>query len=202
MSTIKLTYFDFNGGRGEDCRIALHLAGVAFEDDRIGRGGWMPLKPSTPYGSLPVLHVDGAQLAQSNAILSWIGLNYGLLPADSFQAARHLGVMVAVEELRSKLGPTLSIKDPGEKKAAREAIAAEYFPRWTANMSAQIGDGPFVGGSDISVADLKLYMVMRWIVDGGVDHITADVFAATPNLMAHHEAVRTHEGVAAWNDAR
>ena len=56
--------------------------------------------------------------------------------------------------------------------------------------------------SDISVADLKLYMVMRWIVDGGVDHITADVFAATPNLMAHHEAIRTHEGVAAWNDAR
>ncbi|MFT4726179.1 MAG: glutathione S-transferase [Granulosicoccus sp.] len=34
MSTYKLTYFDFDGGRGEPVRIALHAAGIKFEDVR------------------------------------------------------------------------------------------------------------------------------------------------------------------------
>lgn len=32
MTQYKLTYFDFAGGRGEPIRIALHAAGIAFED--------------------------------------------------------------------------------------------------------------------------------------------------------------------------
>ncbi len=34
MSHYKLTYFDFDGGRGGPLRIALHAAGLAFEDIR------------------------------------------------------------------------------------------------------------------------------------------------------------------------
>ena len=32
MSKFKLTYFDFDGGRGEPIRIAFHAAGVDFDD--------------------------------------------------------------------------------------------------------------------------------------------------------------------------
>ena len=32
MSKPRLIYFDFAGSRGEECRIALHLAGVDFDD--------------------------------------------------------------------------------------------------------------------------------------------------------------------------
>ena len=35
MSTIKLTYFDMDGGRAETTRIALSIAGIEFEDHRI-----------------------------------------------------------------------------------------------------------------------------------------------------------------------
>lgn len=35
--TPTLTYFDFDGSRGLECRLALHVAGVPFQDVRIGR---------------------------------------------------------------------------------------------------------------------------------------------------------------------
>ena len=33
MAKLKLTYFDFDGGRGEPARLALHIGGIAFEED-------------------------------------------------------------------------------------------------------------------------------------------------------------------------
>ena len=38
MSKPRLTYFDFAGSRGEECRIALHLAGIDFDDVRVKIG--------------------------------------------------------------------------------------------------------------------------------------------------------------------
>ena len=66
MPNLKLTYFDFHGGRGEPARLALSIAGIPFEDDRVPGADWPRRKPSTPFGSLPVLEVDGAIVTQSN----------------------------------------------------------------------------------------------------------------------------------------
>ena len=57
MPKLKLTYFDFHGGRGEPARLALSIAGIPFEDDRVLGADWARRKPSTPFGSLPVLEV-------------------------------------------------------------------------------------------------------------------------------------------------
>ncbi|MEZ4270837.1 MAG: glutathione S-transferase N-terminal domain-containing protein [Myxococcota bacterium] len=65
MSKPKLTYFDFSGSRGEECRLALFVAGVDFEDDRLPKGAWSDLKASTPFGSLPVLKIEGRVALQS-----------------------------------------------------------------------------------------------------------------------------------------
>ena len=35
MSKPKVTYFDFAGSRGEEVRLALVIAGVAFDDNRL-----------------------------------------------------------------------------------------------------------------------------------------------------------------------
>ena len=40
MAKLKLTYFDFDGGRGEPARLALHIGGIAFEDHRISGKDW------------------------------------------------------------------------------------------------------------------------------------------------------------------
>ena len=40
MAKLKLTYFDFHGGRGEPARIALSMGGIPFEDDRVKGTDW------------------------------------------------------------------------------------------------------------------------------------------------------------------
>ena len=121
MSKPRLIYFDFAGSRGEECRIALHLAGIDFEDVRVKRGDWPAMKADMPFGRLPVLEIPGeVPLAHSNAILVFVGRQHRLHPADAFEAARHEALMCAVEELRDTMTPALRITDPEQKRQARE----------------------------------------------------------------------------------
>src|SRR5207253_1774683 len=119
MPLYKLTYFDAATSRGEECRLALHVAGLPFEDERLTRDQWAARKASTPFGALPVLVTDGRQLAQSNAILRFIGSQHGLHPVEPFEAALHESLMCAVEDLRTRMGPIIRIKDEAVKQHPR-----------------------------------------------------------------------------------
>jgi glutathione S-transferase len=196
----RLYYFDAPVSRGEECRIALHLAGVDFEDVRVKREEWPALKTAVPFGALPVLELpERPRLAQSNAILVYVGRRWGLHPKDDFEAARHEGILAAVEDLRVLIGATNRVADPAEKKAAREAFAQTALPGWAANVEAQIvGPGPFFGGAAIQVADVKLFNMVRQLLAGTLDHVPPSVIAGYPKIMRLHDAVKDHPGVKAW----
>lgn len=199
MAKPKLTYFDAPVSRGEECRLALHVAGVEFEDHRLTRDAWMALKPTTPYGSVPILELPGRPaLAHSNAILVYVGQEHGIHPADAFEAARHLGMMEYAEELRAHVSPTMRIKDDEAKKAARVELAANYLPTWGANVEKQIGEGPFFAGAKLHVVDLKLFMVVGWFRGGALDHIPRTVLAPFPKLNRLVDAVGGDPRVKAW----
>jgi glutathione S-transferase len=198
MNKTRLIYFDAPVSRGEECRLALHLAGIDFDDVRIKMADWPALKEQMPYGSLPVLELPGAgAIAHANAILVLIGRRSGLHPADDVEAARHEGMMQHVEDLRARVSPTLRLGE-AEKKVAREALAAEYLPAWGRAAERNIERGPFFGGDRLHVVDLKIYMAVRWFNGGNVDHIPATIFASFPKLIAAHDAVRDHPGVRSW----
>jgi glutathione S-transferase len=198
MVQYKLTYFDFSGSRGEECRLALHVAGVDFVDQRITREAWLALKPSTPYGSVPVLEAEGKPaLAQSNAILGYVGHRYGLLPRDPWRAAQHVAILEAVEELRAKLTHTNTLTDPETKKQARVDFASGPLRAWSQAVERQL-EGPFVAGAEISVADIKIQQIMSSFKKGAIDHVPTDSFASFPRLEALHDAVLAHPKVAEW----
>jgi glutathione S-transferase len=201
MSKPRLIYFDAPVSRGEECRLALHLAKIDFEDVRVKRDAWPALKPTTPFGSVPVLEMPGKPaLAHSNAILVFIGRGHGLHPKDDFEAARHEAMMSHVEDLRAHVAPTLRITDEAEKKKAREALATGYLPTWAGFAEKQIGDGPFFGGANIHVADLKLFITVRWIASGALDHIPKTTFDPFKKLTRIHDAVRDDARIKAWHE--
>jgi glutathione S-transferase len=62
----------------------------------------------------------------------------------------------------------------------------------------QLGDRPFVGGTTLQVADLELYMVVRWLTSGTLDHVPTSVLDHCPKLARLYRAVGDHPGVKAW----
>jgi glutathione S-transferase len=193
-----LTYFDFPRSRGEECRLALFLAGVDFEDRRITSKDWAALKPTTPFGSLPVFEIPGKPpVSQSNAILGHIGRRYGLLPRDEWEAMRLESLLSACEDLRHTVNRTTGIKDIEELKRKRAELVEGPVLAWARNMERQIV-GPFAGGTDISVADIKIYIIVNWFKSGVLDHVPTDVFASFPKLEGVWQSVKQHPKVMEW----
>ena len=126
MPKLKLTYFDFHGGRGEPARLALSIGGIPFEDDRVAPSDWQRRKPDTPFGALPVLEVDGQTLAQSNAINHYVGTLTDLYPSDAWQAALCDEVMEVVEDINTKLAGTFFLPRRKRKPSERRWSKGRY----------------------------------------------------------------------------
>jgi glutathione S-transferase len=204
MPKLVLTYFDFDGSRGEVARLVMRLAGIAFEDRRIARNDWRALRDKTPYQSLPVLEVDGKVIAQSNTINRYLGKLAGLYPKDDWQAARVDEVMDAVEDLIIMIGSTFALEGEAKKKA-REALAAGSIAHFLRQFEARLkaGGGEWFVENRLTVADLKCYLLVRWLKSGMLDHIPADLVDQHAPLLAKHlERVENYPAIAAYYAAR
>ena len=199
MSSPKVTYFDFAGSRGEEVRLAFVIAGVAFDDNRLKSDEVTRIKSDLPFGSLPILEVPGhGVFAETNAILRLIGRLHKLHPDDPWDAARHDAVLDACEELRQRVSATSRIADAEQKKAARQALAADYIPRWAKGIELLIGNGPFIGGAQPAVADIKVYMIEKALAGGIYDDIPATVLDPYTRLKAVAGGIARHPAVLAW----
>ncbi|MCA9522072.1 MAG: glutathione S-transferase [Myxococcales bacterium] len=204
MPKLKLSYFDFHGGRGEPARLALHIADVAFEDHRVRGPEFRELKPELPYGSLPVLEIDGIIVAQSTAINRLVGRLTGLYPDDLVQGALCDEAMEAVEDARHLLGPSFSMRDD-EKKAAREALADGALRNHLGCLQARLAQrgGKYFADQRLTIADLSVFVLTRYITSGTLDHIPTDLpERAAPLLLEHHDAVKSHPKIAAYYASR
>jgi glutathione S-transferase len=204
MPNIVLIYFDFDGSRGEAARLAMHIAGIPFEDRRIARKDWPALRDGTPYRELPVLEVDGKAIAQSNTINRYVGKLAGLYPKDDWQAALVDEVMDAIEDISNKIGNTFTLEGEA-KKTAREALAAGPVAHFLRQFESRLeaGGGEWFVEKRLTVADLKCFLFVRWLKSGALDHVPADIVDRHAPLLAKHlERVRNHPKIAAYYAAR
>jgi glutathione S-transferase len=200
MATLKLTYFDFHGGRGEPARIALSIGGIPFEDERIKGADWERRKPGTPFGALPLLEKDGEILAQSNAINRYVGKLANLYPSDPWQAALCDEIMEAVEDISSKIAATMFLSDE-QKKVQRKALVEGPLPFYLARLQQRLEahGGRYFAGDRLSVADLKVFVLIRHLKSGVLDHVPTDLpDRIAPKLVEHYERIKNEPGVKAY----
>ncbi len=187
MNKLKLTYFDFSGGRAEPARLAMHIGGIPFEDHRFVPKDFPEISKTTPLNQVPTLHVNDVQITQSDAITRYVGKLAGLYPVDEFQALLCDEVMAALEDINIKIGATFGMTGDA-LKSAREALVKGPLPRylrWLQNQLEYRG-GEFFADNRLTIADLKALVILRWLSSGVLDHIPSDlVEAEAPMLKAY-----------------
>mmetsp|Transcript_86315 Transcript_86315/g.239358 ORF Transcript_86315/g.239358 Transcript_86315/m.239358 type:complete len:245 (-) Transcript_86315:86-820(-) len=195
---ITLKYFPI-AGRAEPIRLALKLGKFDFYDQRINGEEWERHKKQTPYGQMPVLIVGGKQIAQTKAILRFVGKmtkydGHLLYPKDPFSAAKVDEVLDAFDDLWILIAPTFRIKDKEQKEQARlelfqpggqAATLVSIFER----ILTESGNGFVVPEAGLSVADLMYFCFLNSIRSGFIEGLKADLFKDCTNIMKHKEKV-------------
>lgn len=200
MTRFKLSYFDFDGGRGQPIRLALHIGGVDFDDVRLTGAQFKELRQSFRFHALPVLEVDGRQISQSNAILRYVGKLVGLYPTDELQALFCDEALDALEDLSQAIGTTFGLQGDAMKQARKELVEGRLatFIRGLDGILAR-GGGEFIADGRMTVADLKLFVETRYLSRGVLDHVpTGIVETLAPALAAHRERIANDPRVVAY----
>jgi glutathione S-transferase len=187
MPQLTLTYFDIHGGRAEPARLALAIGGITFEDQRFGFPEFAEVRKTTPFGQVPTLEVDGVQVTQCDAILRYAGKLAGLYPTDPMQALLCDEVMYVVEEAGVKLGPSFRMTGDAQKEA-RLALVNGSMPVYLAWLQKQLiaQGGEYFADKRLTVADLKVFVDVRGLNSGRLDHVPTDLVEKVAPLLNTH----------------
>jgi len=217
LSGCKFTYFNLPG-RGESVRLALAIGGIPFQDERIEFQDWPTVKPTTPWGSLPVLTLsDGGSIAQQRAMLRLVGAETGLYPTSEehhLKAALIDSLMDAFEDVGTKIYQQGQGLEQEAKEAARAASVAKggvihdmilRLEEFVAKHGSSSGDGAYYHavGDSITIADLFAFAMCGHFVSGMFDGVQADALEQEgdfPKLTAIRRTVRSHPAVVTWYD--
>lgn len=199
MTTYRLTYFDFDGGRGEAIRIAFHAGGIGFEDHRISFAEFGEMRGTTRFSSVPVLEIDGAQVTQANAISRYVGKLSGLYPADPLQALYCDEALGALEDLTHYIVQTFG-REGEDLAAARKKLVDGWmrtYLRGLGDLLARGGD--YFADGRLTIADLRAFVQTRSLRAGNLEHVPTDlVEQLAPALVEHQERVETDPRVVAY----
>ncbi len=173
MQNIKLTYFDFHGGRAEPVRMALVIGGIDFEDIRISFMDFGRMCSTFPLKAVPVMEVDGVSYCESNAMTRYAGKLAGLYPDDAWQAFLCDEVLEVAEDVTVALVKTFGLEGD-ELKEAREKLAngiitdgLQLFDR-----RLKAAGGKYFADNKLTVADLKVLVWIRALNAGQLDHVS------------------------------
>ena len=198
---MRLIYFPVPG-RAEASRLALSLSGMEWEDVLVNGETFQEMKADgeLPWGMLPVLETPEGTLAESSAILRYIGKYAGLIPEDDYQNAKANEFLDGMGPLARALDTTFGISDADERIRLRKALfesggAGSNNVQILENKVGESVSGWAANTDDLSIADLKLFTELFGLFSGNYDGIESHVIARYPNLMKYHDKVSNDERV-------
>jgi len=163
MPNVKLTYFNLRG-RAEPCRLLLAYNGTQYEDERLpapwdNMAPWVALKPSTPWGQVPMLYWDGEVVAQSIACARFLARQFGLAGRNNLEMAQVDEIVDVIQDLLNAWYSLYHAKDTaGQQKHLVTAV-----PTGMAQLEKKLESrgGQFMVGNIFSWADLHLFFYVN-----------------------------------------
>lgn len=197
MVKYKLTHFKGSRGRAEAIRLLFAAAGVEFEDFRITREDFRPLKQTGEYtyGQLPVLEIDDIMITQTYAIERYLANLFGFVGADEWEAAKIDAVSEQLRDLTQKM--MLAFFATPEEKAAKVKHTLTYdMPHYLLQLEheAATSQQGYLVGSKPSVADIRFFAAWEHLVLLSPPELKAQL----PNLQKVASNVASIPGVQQW----
>jgi len=94
-------------------------------------------------------------------------------------------VLGALEDINIAIGATFRMTGD-ELKNARQALVAGTLPKYLSWLEQQLAShgGEFLADHRLTIADLKAFVILRWLGSGKLDHIPVDLIeTAAPKLQ-------------------
>jgi glutathione S-transferase len=213
----ELFYWPGIPGRGEFVRLAFEDAGVAYDDVGRGRGGVAaierlleePGRWLAPLGP-PALRHGKVVVAQTAAILQYLGPRLGLVPRDEASRLRAHQIQLTLADLVAEVHEThhpiavsLYYEDQKREAARRtEHFVRERIPMFLGYADRALdsnprGRGRWLVGARASYVDLSLFQViagLRYAFPRAMRRHERKL----PRLAALHDAVAARPRVAAY----
>ncbi|GAB5499264.1 MAG: glutathione S-transferase family protein [Pseudohongiellaceae bacterium] len=171
-------YGDIQSGNCYKIKLLLSLLDIPHRWQHIdilqGESRSAAYLTKNPNGKIPLLELDdGRYLAESNAILNYLAQGTDYLPDDRYQRAlvlqwqffeqySHEPFIATARYINKYLGL------PEERKAEYES-KQEGGHKALAVLEQQLGQTPFLVGSQLTVADITLYGYTHVAHEGGFD---------------------------------
>ena len=195
MPTYKLTYFKARGA-AELSRFIFAQAGVEYEDVRIDHGEeWAALKPTMPFGVLPVLEVDGKKLGSSMTIARYLAETFGLAGENAFENAEITSIMDTVTDMVKEVGKYWfgpEAKSEELQKKLRDEVVPSKLKLFEKRSSTNENGWQF--GGKLTWADFGIYISLDWVIMTVGDDILKDY----PSLTKLRASVEALPKIAEW----
>nr|AFJ75815.1 glutathione s-transferase S1 [Sogatella furcifera] len=194
MSTYKLTYFPVTA-LGEPIRWLMSYLDIKFEDYRFEREQWPSIKPTTPFGQVPVLEIDGKAVWQSVAISRYFGKKADLAGKDEWESLMIDVIVDTFSDFRLAVGKWFYESDEATKKNLEKPLFETTIPFYLEKFDSKIKEnGGFLANGKLSWGDI--YFVA---VSGYVNHMLGfNMSEKYDNIKALCEKVSAIPKIKEW----
>ena len=197
---MKLTYFSVMA-KGLGPAICCELSGLDWDGPKTSGFNadtdWAALKPTTPFGQLPLLEVDGLRIAQCVAIVNYIGKKAGTDGHGRAEFATSQMLLAEAEDIYAGLQKFCATAFvPLEKKCTPQEAAAWWdgkigLPSHLEKLEALLGDSGAFTSTGTTVGEAYLFSMLHQMV-----LVKEDVLDATAGLKKFHTDMAARPEVA------
>jgi glutathione S-transferase len=204
---VTLTYWDLHG-LGDAPRMALHFAGVAFNDEILSdRPNWRnerypELEKAAPFANLPYLTTgEGERIVQSAAVMRYIGRRHGLYGATERDVQRVDLVMDVVVEFKAEFYPKIVYggypypRDEFEK--IKQSFVDNSVPYYVGGWERMLKENgtALIAADVVTIADFMVVSFLQQIVDCFDGD---DVLQPFPAVLAYLRAFQAQSAMASY----
>ncbi|XP_052780012.1 glutathione S-transferase 3-like [Mya arenaria] len=204
MESYRLTYFNKRGG-GEIIRLVFVVTSQTFEDERLTSEEWLKRKEEMPMKSLPVLHVKREDkettFCQSGAIAKYLAKKFGIHGENEDEGLLVDEVYDCVGDVRKSLVQIHFCKDETTKADLQKKLISEVLPnfcQYFQRRKASFGEGGYIVGGKISLADLAVFNMVDSCLEMGLKSL----WQPYPELLKHRELIMENEKLSDWLKTR